>query len=63
MSSDIKQKRMSSELSMLDKLPEGYNVEYQEFDGGVKVFLAISKNLINSQLLPGNVEVYEFTIV
>ena len=60
---NIKQKRIKSELAMLDKLPDGYMVSYQNFDGGVKIFIEIAKRIVQSELLPENIDAFRFTIL
>jgi len=63
MASKIRAKRINSELNMLDKLPEGYLVQYKEFEGGVRVDLEIDKKIIISELLPQNIDSFRFTIL
>ncbi|CAI2363962.1 unnamed protein product [Moneuplotes crassus] len=64
MASKIKEKRINSELTMLDKLPEGYLTQYKELQGGgIRVDLAIERTLIQSELLPDNIESFNFSII
>lgn len=42
-SSAIKQKRLKSELSMLEKLPDGYLVSCQKLDNIIKIHIEIDK--------------------
>jgi len=62
-SPSISEKRIHSELTMLEKLPDGYNIAHQNFDGGLKIYLEIDKKLIDSELKPDTVNTYRFTIL
>ena len=42
-SAAIKQKRLKSEIGMLEKLPEGYLVSYQKLDKVIKIYIEIDK--------------------
>jgi ubiquitin-protein ligase len=59
----IKDKRIHSEVNMLEKLPDGYSISYQQFEGGIKVYLEIDKKIIQSELLPDEINTYRFTIL
>lgn len=63
MAANIKEKRINSELSMLENLPDGYLMQYSEFHSGVKIDLQIDRGLVNSELLPSNIDAFSFSII
>lgn len=63
MSDAIKQKRLNSELTMLEKLPEGYKVSMQKEKEVTRIYLEIDRNVIQSELLPRDIKVYRFSII